>query len=58
MTTTDQTLEERVDVLEQKLDIALRTIALIGASTKPGIDWMDATLKQIDDPHKIGVPRR
>lgn len=57
MTTTEQ-LEERVVVLEQKLDIALRTIALIGASTKPGIDWMDASLKQVKDPHQIGVPRK
>lgn len=53
-----QSLEQRVQVLEQKLDIALRTVALITASAKPGIEWMDATLAKIDDPRQIGVPRR
>lgn len=55
---TEDSLEHRVLVLEQKLDIALRTVALITASAKPGIEWMDATLAKIEDPRQIGVPRK
>lgn len=49
--------EFRIAVLEKKLDIALRTIAIMGASTKPSIDWMDASLARVEDPKQIGVPR-
>lgn len=54
----DGRLRERIEVLEQKLNIALHTIALISVSAQPGIEWMDASLAKIDDPRKIGVPRK
>lgn len=51
-------VEFRLSVLERKLDVALRTIALLTVSTKPAIDWMDAGLAQVEDPKQIGVPQR
>lgn len=51
-------LKRRVAVLEEKLDIALRTIALQAASVAPAITWMDASLTKVEDPKQIGVPRK
>lgn len=58
MSAPGDSLEQRIMVLEEKLDIALRTIALMAASTQPSVTWMDASLAKITDPRQIGVPRR
>lgn len=48
-------LTARVEVLERKLDIAIRTIGLIAGTARPGLEWMDAGLAKVEDPRQIGV---